>query len=80
MTIKEQINMRPFKKYVTCKSVFFTPFNILPQSHFDNFTPSVPMCYSLKLTNKILNEKKKNLLYMAASPYHVISKKVENET
>ena len=62
MTIKEQINIRPFKKSVTSKWVFFTPFNILPQSYFDNVTPSVPMCYSLKLTNKILNEKKNFLL------------------
>ena len=69
-------NMRLLKKHVTCIMAFFTPFNYL--SHFVNFSLTLPLCYSLDFTKKLQNERKEDFLYMAASAYHVISKKVKN--
>ena len=58
----------PLKKYVTCIRPFFTPFSIVPRSHFVNFAPSLRLRYSLNFTKKLQNEKKKRFFtYMPAS-------------
>ena len=47
-------------------------------SHFLNFTLSPPLCCSLKTANLWNEIKEYFFVYMTASAYPVISKKVEN--
>ena len=55
MTIKQQINRKAVQWHFSFRE---------PLSHFTNFTPSPPLCYSLKITNyMILREKKIFFVY-----------------
>ena len=66
--------MGPFTKYVTCIMEFFIPFTLV--SHFLSFTLSGQLRYS-PITN-YGKRKKRFSVYMAVSPYHIVSKEVEN--
>ena len=69
--------MEPFKKYVSCIMVFLIPIGLC---HTVNFARSLPLSYWLNFTKKLLNEKKRRFFaYMAASAYHVTSKKIESQ-
>ena len=59
MTINK-LTRGPFKKYVTCIKVFLS---FLPTLHLVNFTLSPPLCYSLKITNYGMKEKKTFSMY-----------------
>ena len=59
-----KLAMGLFKKYVTCKMAYSIPFHSIPPvSHFVNFTISPPLCYSLKITNYRMREKKSFCMY-----------------
>ena len=74
MTIKQQMNHGPFKKYFTCLRHFSSHS---PISHFVSFTLTPHLYYLPKITNYGMREKRFSV-YMAASAYHVISKEVKN--
>ena len=50
--------MGPFKKYVTCKMAFFTPFNLVNIQ----LTLALHLCYSLNSSKKLQNERKEDFL------------------
>ena len=50
--------MGPFKKYVTCVTV-----GIFHRILLLNFTLSSPLCYSLKIRNYVMREKKIFCIY-----------------
>ena len=68
--------MEPFKKYITCIMVFFTPFNFVTLCQSCSIT--YPALFTKLHWETVEWEKRRFFAYMATSPYHVISKEVKN--
>ena len=72
LPIHNKLIVEPFKKYATCIMTFFIPLTFIILCQFYSITS--PALFTKH--NKVLNEKKEDFFaYMAATAYHVISKK-----